>query len=323
MSSLIFNMIRLQILTTIYFLYFSGVLALPTIDDNEITNEDNANNGDEEKETCDEIFANNGMNYSTFYEGAAHGIHSLSLEEIRHFFKADAPEHNRIPTVNIDFRSEDVIHFNAPLWGYENRFDSWALKIMDWFMLNDQPYLYQNRANTMEKITHQYHMHEIYERASVIYNELVENPPKNVNGFCGCATDLTDNGIMSEVVNIARQLKHFGGKSRTGRAREPSCEIIILFYVQIYRCPPSRGKRSIEDEEEEDTTALMDNYLANSTKETASEIVFSSSKWTPGTLVGPKFDNWVPYSAMMTYSLPDDNGIRDFAHFMYCMLNHQ
>ena len=79
LSSLIFNMIRLQILTTIYFLYFSGVLALPTIDDNEITNEDNANNGDEEKETCDEIFANNGMNYSTFYEGAAHGIHSLRL----------------------------------------------------------------------------------------------------------------------------------------------------------------------------------------------------------------------------------------------------
>ena len=72
-------MIRLQILTTIYFLHFSGVLALPTIDDNEITNEDNANNGDEEKETCDEIFANNGMNYSTFYEGAAHGIHSLRL----------------------------------------------------------------------------------------------------------------------------------------------------------------------------------------------------------------------------------------------------
>merc|ERR1711973_391735 len=217
MSSLIFNMIRLQILTTISFLYFSGVLALPTIDDNEITNEDNANNGDEEKETCDEIFANNGMNYSTFYEGAAHGIHSLSLEEIRHFFKADAPEHNRIPTVNIDFRSEDVIHFNAPLWGYENRFDSWALKIMDWFMLNDQPYLYQNRANTMEKITHQYHMHEIYERASVIYNELVENPPNNVNGICACANDLTENGVMTEVVDIARQLKHFGGKSRSGR----------------------------------------------------------------------------------------------------------
>ena len=86
-------------------------------------------------------------------------------------------------------------------------------------MLNDQPYLFQNRANTIEKITHQYHMHEIYEKAAVIYNELVENPPNNVNGICACANDLTENGVMTEVVNIARQLKHFGGQSRSGRQR--------------------------------------------------------------------------------------------------------
>ena len=75
-------MIRLQILTTIYFLHFSGVLALPTIDGNEITNEDNANIGEEGKETCEDIFANNGMNYTSFHEGAAHGIHSLRLNII-------------------------------------------------------------------------------------------------------------------------------------------------------------------------------------------------------------------------------------------------
>ena len=84
-----------------------------------------------------------GLNYSSFFSGAAHGIHSLSLEEIRYFFKPDAPEDNKIPTVNIDFRSENVIHFSAPLWGYSDRFDTWALKIMDWFMLNDHPYLYE------------------------------------------------------------------------------------------------------------------------------------------------------------------------------------
>ena len=84
---------------------------------------------------------------------------------------------------------------------------------MDWFMLNDQPYLFQNKANTLEKIAHQYHMHEIYEKAAVIYNDLVENPPNNVNGICACANDLTENGVMTEVVNIARQLKHFGVKS--------------------------------------------------------------------------------------------------------------
>ena len=84
-------------------------------------------------------------------------------------------------------------------------------------MLNDQPYLFQNRANTIEKITHQYHMHEIYEKAAVIYNELVENPPNNVNGICACANDLTENGVMTEVVNNARQLKDIGGQSRSRR----------------------------------------------------------------------------------------------------------
>merc|ERR1712198_556021 len=79
LSSVVFNMKRL--LTTIYFLYFSGVLADPLIDDNETINE--ANGDEEEKETCDEIFANNGMNYTSFYEGAAHGIHSLRLNIMR------------------------------------------------------------------------------------------------------------------------------------------------------------------------------------------------------------------------------------------------
>ena len=97
--------------------------------------------------TCDEVFSKAGLNYSSFWKGAAHGIHSLSLEEIRYFFKAEAPEDNRIPTVNIDFRSEEVIHFSAPLWGYEERFESWALKIMDWFMINNQPYLYETVSN--------------------------------------------------------------------------------------------------------------------------------------------------------------------------------
>ena len=106
------------------------------------------------------------------------------MASLRYFFKADAPEKNKIPTVNIDFRSENVVNFNAPLWGYEDRFGTWALKIMDWFMLNDQPYLYQNRANTLEKITHQYHMHEIYQRAAEIYKNLVENTPENVINVC-------------------------------------------------------------------------------------------------------------------------------------------
>ena len=97
----------------------------------------------DEPMVCEDIFSLNGLNYTTFYLGAAHGLHSLSLEEIRYFFDENATEDNKIPTVNIDFRSEEVLHFNAPLWGYEDKFDTWSLKIMDWFMLNDQPHIYE------------------------------------------------------------------------------------------------------------------------------------------------------------------------------------
>ena len=117
------------------------VLSLPATDDDTAA--------ENKVLTCEEVFSNAGLNYSSFWKGAAHGIHSLSLEEIRYFFDAEAPENNKIPTVNIDFRSEDVIHFSAPLWGYEERFESWALKIMDWFMINNKPYLYETVSTSV------------------------------------------------------------------------------------------------------------------------------------------------------------------------------
>ena len=128
-------------------LYSSSVLvvSLPATDDDAVA--------ENKILTCDEVFSNAGLNYSSFWKGAAHGIHSLSLEEIRYFFEPEAPEDNKIPTVNIDFRSEDVIHFSAPLWGYEERFTSWALKIMDWFMINNRPYLYETVSISIEIIS--------------------------------------------------------------------------------------------------------------------------------------------------------------------------
>merc|ERR1719516_712381 len=253
-------------------LFFTAVAPLPTTDDNQLSDGDTS-------EMCTEIFSNVGLNYSSFWEGAAHGIHSLSLEEIRYFFKADASEQNKIPTVNIDFRSENIINFNAPLWGYEDRFGTWALRIMDWFMLNDQPYLYQNRANTLEKITHQYHMQEIYQRAGKIYQKLAENPPEKVTDICKCANDLTDNGILTEVVNIARQLKHFGGKSRGGRG----CNWYDS-YDSYSSCGCSCGREVLKrefqrrsvNEDPENIEELKKTYLANSNKNTASKIILSN-----------------------------------------------
>merc|ERR1712126_419115 len=284
---------------------------------------DNLDDKDDKVVQCKNVFTNAGLNYSSFFAGAAHGIHSLSLEEIRHFFKPDAPEDNKIPTVNIDFRSENVIHFSAPLWGYSDRFDTWALKIMDWFMLNDHPYLYETGINAMEKFSHQYHMHEIFTKAAKIYNELLENPPKN-ESLCMCANDVTSNGILAEVVNIAKQLKY---RARQGRARpSAACGPSARFY-RGYRGYGPRGGVEYYDgivfnrrkrEATKDQAELEEAYLSNSTKDTAEELL-AVSPWIPGNFTRP--DQWISYSAMLTYSLPSEQGIRDFATFIYCKLN--
>merc|ERR1719334_721288 len=62
-------------------------------------------------------------------------------------------------------------------------------------------------------------MHEIYIKASKIYKDFTENPPKDER-FCTCVNDVTANGILMEVVNIAKQLKYRGNRPRQGRARD-------------------------------------------------------------------------------------------------------
>ena len=121
----------MPLLPHILLLSSTAVLALPSPDGDKVS---------VSSRTCGEIFEDNGMNYTTFSLGAAHGLHSISLEEIRHFFQAEAPEINKIPVINTDFRSEQSLLFNAPLWGFSDRFSTWSLKIMDFFMLNDKPY---------------------------------------------------------------------------------------------------------------------------------------------------------------------------------------
>ena len=52
-----------------------------------------------------------------FFQTVMHGVHSLTLEDLRHYFEPDAPVDNGIPTVNTDLSSPDEILPNAPSVG--------------------------------------------------------------------------------------------------------------------------------------------------------------------------------------------------------------
>jgi len=305
--------------------------------------------GKENVATCLDVMARNGLNFSSFWHGAAHGLHSLHLEEIRHFFEPDATENNKIPVVNKNLSSQQTILFDAPLAGYDEHFGTMALKVMAFFMLNDQLDFFEQGLNTLEKLTHQYHMHEIYAAAAPIYNRMKENPPTDVE-LCGCVNDITGNGILIEMANIARQLKYFQSK-RSPRCSHQFCLPIPQPNPQPVPVPvPCRpgqpncrviGKRKRSaaelnrakitklDKSDDDTNSdleggdaniadLENNYLFNPTHETALSLL-EARPWKGKSLVGP--EQWISYQAMLTASMLESEELNDFATFMYCRLN--
>ena len=47
---------------------------------------------------CPPIFAANGINQTIMVEAVAHGIHSITVKDIRYYFDSSFPETNNIPT---------------------------------------------------------------------------------------------------------------------------------------------------------------------------------------------------------------------------------
>jgi len=238
---------------------------------------------------CEEVFAHNGFNSTSFYQNVAHGIHSLFLEEIREYFESDAPERNHIPVVNTNLSSEQPILFNSPLAGYDNLFYTMALKVVAFFMRNDAHDFYVQGVNTLEKLTHQMHMQEIYAAASPIYRSLKENPPSDVE-LCPCVNDVTANGVLNELTVYAQKLKYYSVDQRPPSYPPP--EMISLYESE---------------------------YLDHPSHDNAKKLV-DLHPWLSNTLVGP--EQWMSYEAMMTASMLDNPGLNDFATFIFCKLNH-
>ena len=53
---------------------------------------------------CSRVFAATGINQTDLMYGAGHGIHSITVRDIRYYFDPNFPEENDIPTINPDFR---------------------------------------------------------------------------------------------------------------------------------------------------------------------------------------------------------------------------
>lgn len=140
----------------------------------------------------------------------AHNIHSLTLEDIRYFFKEDATEENGIPTVNMDLSSDKRVLPNAPLAGYDEDFSTYGIKAFDRVMRNmNRTWWGIENQSVLDRVYHAFHMAEIWDHAAKQY-KIVEKLLDPQSDICDCITDVENNDVMNYLNLLAFQMKYPG-----------------------------------------------------------------------------------------------------------------
>ena len=134
-----------------------------------------------------------------FPAAVAHGIHSITLEDIQHYFKPDATEDNRVPTLNFDATSNQPLLRNAPLYGYDKSFDTTGMRRADQILTHMDNKMWDiKHYNTLEKLVHALHMDEVWAKTKVHYDHLKEQGIWRMDKvLCKCVNDIDSNGIVN------------------------------------------------------------------------------------------------------------------------------
>jgi len=255
-------------------------------------------------------------------------LHSLTLEDIRHYYKKDVTIDNGIPTVNNDL-SPNVTRVlrNAPQGGYDLRFKTVAMRHTDQLLSQMDREDWESRHDSIvESMVHAHYMAELWERSRPHYEYFVKSPPKSK--VCRCLRRIDENGVIAELELLALKIKFPGllsgdpdlpyGKDAhsSPTTRKPKISISIEIKITISIKWPWK-KDSWKEKyhnrlmqfdfsgDEEDVVDRAMKELQDGVESTIPSLVDEEA--------------WQVWKEVMT---PGDERVdRQFGMFMYCMLN--
>jgi len=149
----------------------------------------------------------------------AHGIHSLTLNMVRHYFEPQAAPNNGIPTVNLNRSEENILNENAVFVNLTNSHPYPPFFALDHILshMDDEHYGIKH-ANPLDEIGHAMHMHSIWQRASELYKTVAES-----NDFCNCLLETYNDSIMDHLELLAQEIRfpeQFADQINAARDRE-------------------------------------------------------------------------------------------------------
>jgi len=157
-------------------------------------------------DSCAEILAAANVT-GRFAVAVAHGIHDITVEDLREF-TGDVPcTGNGVPTVNRDLRSESAVLPSAPcLDDGDSPFATPAMRVVDAALTRMDDMNYDiGTTSGLQRLVHAFHMREVWALASAQYQALAADPPGRA--ACACALDVDGNSVLEELRLIASSLR--------------------------------------------------------------------------------------------------------------------
>ena len=156
---------------------------------------------------CNDKLSTAGVDLKNFPLDVAHGIHSMRIEHVKHFFDVQVPINNDIPTVNTNLKGEKILKSIGNLTN-DPKLKSLFMETIDFiFSRNDDEETFSIRScSNLEQVAHEAHMNELYIRVKPIYEEMLKNPSMD-NITCSCITDEANNGVLKALNSISNQVR--------------------------------------------------------------------------------------------------------------------
>jgi len=160
-------------------------------------------------DSCAEILAAANVT-GRFAVAVAHGIHDITVEDLREF-TGDVPcTGNGVPTVNRDLRSESAVLPSAPcLDDGDSPFATPSMRVVDAALTRMDDMNYDiGSVSGLKRLVHAFHMREVWALAATQYQALAADPPGRA--ACACALDVGGNGVLKSLRLIASSLRQAG-----------------------------------------------------------------------------------------------------------------
>lgn len=220
----------------------------------------------------------------------AHGIHDISVEDLREFHSDVPCQNNGVPTVNRDLRAEQGVLLDAPCVhkGKSPFVAGSSMHLVDMVLSKMDDTKYDvGRYSGMERLVHAFHMRHVWSMAGAEYKKLEVAPPQSQ--ICACALDIDENGVMKMLRFLALQI------------REPD-----LMY----------GWRTMVDGKRMSWDSNLYDYAFFPKDRAESDVLSRKASRVPRLRTS---QDWAAWKSLMARMLPSDH--RDLAVFLYCALH--